>query len=95
MRIAIVGSGVTGLVAARELHNEHEITVLEQHDYLGGHARTVVIPEQERSVAVDVGFIVFNERNYPRFSRLLHALGDVALDSACTGYRGQFCFSAF
>ena len=75
MRIAIVGSGVTGLVAARELHDEHEITVLEQHDYLGGHARTVVVPEPDRSVAVDVGFIVFNRRNYPRFSSLLDELG--------------------
>lgn len=75
MRIAIVGSGVAGLVAARELHRDHEITVLEQNDYLGGHAHTVVVRDGDRSRALDTGFIVFNHHNYPRFSRLLQELG--------------------
>lgn len=75
MRIAVVGSGVSGLVAARELHRRHDVTVLEQNDYIGGHAHTLMIADDARSVAIDTGFIVFNEPNYPLFSRLLKELG--------------------
>ena len=77
MRVAVVGSGVAGLVAARTLHQGHDIAVFEQHDYLGGHAHTVVIQDGEREVSLDTGFIVFNHHNYPHFSRLLEEL-DVA-----------------
>lgn len=73
-RVAIVGSGVSGLVAARELYPTHEITLFEQADYLGGHAHTVVVRDGERNLALDTGFIVFNPQNYPLFSRLLKRL---------------------
>ena len=75
MHVAIIGSGIAGLVAARELCRAHEITVLEQHDYLGGHAHTLVVEDGDRPLALDTGFIVFNEQNYPRFSGLLEELG--------------------
>lgn len=75
MRIAVVGSGVAGLVAARELHAQHDLTVFEQNDYLGGHVHTVVVRDQHRDLALDTGFIVFNPQNYPLFSRLLQDLG--------------------
>lgn len=77
MRIAVVGSGVAGLVAASELHPEHEVTVFERNDYLGGHARTHVVDDRRtgRTLALDTGFLVFNEPNYPLFSRLLARLG--------------------
>ena len=77
MRVAVVGSGVAGLVAASELHREHEITVFERNDYLGGHARTVPVEDRGtgRTLALDTGFLVFNEPNYPLFSRLLERLG--------------------
>ena len=74
-RVAIVGSGVAGLVAARELHATHDITLFEQHDYLGGHAHTVVVRDGDRDLALDTGFIVFNTQTYPLFSRLLQELG--------------------
>jgi predicted NAD/FAD-binding protein len=76
MRIAIVGSGVSGLVTARALAPKHEITVFEAESRIGGHVHTweVDAPGGER-LSVDSGFIVYNERNYPNFSRLLAELG--------------------
>lgn len=75
MKIAIVGTGISGLTAAHILHRNHEITVFEANGRIGGHTDTVEVAEAERSVAVDTGFIVFNDRNYPRFERLLQRLG--------------------
>lgn len=75
MRIAIVGSGISALVAARELHARHEIVVYEREPRPGGHSHTVVAVEGEREIGVDTGFIVYNERTYPVFSALLRELG--------------------
>ena len=74
MRIAIVGAGISGLTAAYLLCTEHEITVFEQNDYIGGHTHTVDVDSGEGRVAVDTGFIVFNEKTYPNFIRLLKRL---------------------
>jgi len=74
MRIAIIGSGISGLVAARHLHAAHELTVFEANDYAGGHTNTVSVNVEGESHAVDTGFIVFNDRTYPNFCRLLHEL---------------------
>ena len=71
MKIAIVGTGVSGLVAAHLLHPDHDITVFEADARIGGHANTVDVDVDGRSVAVDTGFIVYNERNYPGFRALL------------------------
>ncbi len=75
MKIAIVGSGVSGLVAAHHLNARHEIALFEADDRLGGHTNTVEVEGGGRSVAVDTGFIVYNERNYPHFAALLRSLG--------------------
>jgi predicted NAD/FAD-binding protein len=75
MRIAIVGTGVSGLVAARRLHREHEIVVYEAAERLGGHSNTVAIEAEDGPHAIDTGFIVFNDRNYPNFEALLEELG--------------------
>ncbi|MDZ4672839.1 MAG: FAD-dependent oxidoreductase [Gemmatimonadota bacterium] len=75
MRIAVVGAGVSGLVAARGLHVEHEVTVFEAEDRLGGHVHTWEVPLGGRTWAVDSGFIVYNERNYPEFTRRLAECG--------------------
>jgi predicted NAD/FAD-binding protein len=75
MRIAIVGSGVSGLVAAHLLHTRHDITVFEANAYAGGHSNTVRVDTPEQTHYVDTGFMVFNDRNYPSFERLLAQLG--------------------
>jgi predicted NAD/FAD-binding protein len=78
MNVAIVGSGVSGLVAARAISGDHEITVFEADARIGGHVHTwdVATPGGER-LAIDSGFIVYNERNYPNFTKLLAEL-DIA-----------------
>ena len=75
MKIAVVGAGISGLVCAHRLHREHEITVYEAGDHIGGHTNTIDVDDGGGTVAVDTGFIVFNETNYPNFCALLDELG--------------------
>lgn len=75
MKIAIVGTGVAGLVTAHRLHPRHDITVFESDARVGGHAHTVDVEVDGRTHAVDTGFIVYNERNYPGLVALLNELG--------------------
>lgn len=71
MRIAIIGSGISGLSAAYLLHRDNEITLYEKEHRLGGHARTRTV----NGISVDTGFIVFNDRNYPNLLGLFAQLG--------------------
>ena len=71
MKIAIVGTGISGLAAAHLLRREHELTLFEAADYAGGHTHTHDIRLGGRSWAVDTGFIVFNHKTYPNFTNLL------------------------
>lgn len=75
MRVAVIGSGVSGSVAARLLASQHEVTLYEAADQLGGHAHTVEVAVGGSRVAADVAFMVFNRRTYPNFCRLLELLG--------------------
>ncbi len=77
MRIAIVGGGISGLIAAHLLHQEHEIALYEAAAYAGGHTNTIRVDTPYGSHHVDTGFIVMNDRNYPNLTRLLDRL-DVA-----------------
>ncbi|MDA8032792.1 MAG: FAD-dependent oxidoreductase [Actinomycetota bacterium] len=75
MRVAIVGTGVAGLTAAHLLAPRHQLTVFEQDRRPGGHVRTLRVDLADETHAVDTGFIVYNERCYPGFTRLLRRLG--------------------
>ncbi len=74
MKIAIIGSGISGLGAAHVLHKTHEIAVFEKEDRPGGHSRTIHATGPTGTQPVDTGFIVYNEVNYPNFTRLLREL---------------------
>ncbi|SKA22374.1 Predicted NAD/FAD-binding protein [Enhydrobacter aerosaccus] len=75
MKIAVVGAGIAGLGAAWLLHRKHDVVVYEREPRLGGHACTVDVLTPEARRAVDMGFIVFNERNYPDLVALFQQLG--------------------
>ncbi len=74
-RIAVVGSGIAGLSAAWLLRQDYEVVLFERNNYLGGHTHTIEVNEDGRQLAVDTGFIVYNEPNYPHLTRLLGHLG--------------------
>jgi len=75
MKIAIIGGGISGLVSAYLLNGDHEITVFEANDYIGGHTHTVEVERAGKRYNVDTGFIVFNEVTYPNFLKLMNRLG--------------------
>ena len=75
MKIAVVGTGISGMVAAYLLNRDHDITVYEADDRVGGHTHTVDVLRNGCKHAVDTGFIVFNEKTYPNFIRLMKQLG--------------------
>jgi uncharacterized protein len=75
VRIAIIGTGISGLTAARLLHPEHELVIYEAGDHVGGHTNTVRVDDKDAMWDIDTGFIVLNDRNYPRFEALLDELG--------------------
>jgi uncharacterized protein len=81
MKIAIVGTGIAGMTAARLLHRRNHIVVYEAASYVGGHTNTIEIDEGVRKLAVDTGFIVFNEITYPHLCRLFREIGVQSRDS--------------
>lgn len=78
MKIAIIGTGIAGNVAAYKLRDKHEITVFEAAPYVGGHTNTVDVYEAGIKLAIDTGFIVFNDRTYPKFIELLDEIGQTS-----------------
>jgi predicted NAD/FAD-binding protein len=74
MRIAIIGTGISGMTAAYLLSEDHEVVVFEANDYIGGHTNTVDVSLNGQQYAVDTGFIVFNEKTYPNFVKLMKRL---------------------
>jgi len=75
MRIAIIGAGISGLVSAYLLSQDHEVVVYEAKDYIGGHTHTIDVAADGITYPVDTGFIVFNQTTYPNFVKLLEQLG--------------------
>ena len=74
MKIAIIGTGIAGNVAAYHLNRDHQITVFEANDYVGGHTHTHQVEWNGQTYALDSGFIVFNYKTYPQFTKLLQDL---------------------
>jgi predicted NAD/FAD-binding protein len=82
MKIAVVGAGISGMLAAYLLSADHWVTVFEANDYVGGHTHTVPVSLNGEAHAVDTGFIVFNDWTYPNFIKLLARLGVAAQPSS-------------
>jgi len=82
MKIAIIGGGISGLTAAYLLHDEHDLTLFEANDYVGGHTHTHELEAEGRRWRVDSGFIVYNEKTYPNFIKLLRRLKVVSQKSS-------------
>ena len=74
MQIAIIGGGISGLTAGYRLHEQFDVTLFETNSYIGGHTNTIEVQTDDGDVAVDTGFIVFNDRTYPNFIALLDEL---------------------
>ena len=75
MRIAVIGSGISGLSCAHYLSTDHEVSVFEASKQIGGHTATVDVKLGPRRYAIDTGFIVFNDWTYPNFIALMDELG--------------------
>ncbi len=104
-KIAVVGTGIAGMACAWLLNQAHDVTVYEEAERVGGHSHTVDVPVPEGQVAVDIGFIVYNEATYPNLTALFShlrvptdesdmsfaaSLDDGGLEYAGTGLRGLF-----
>ena len=100
MKIAIIGTGISGLTAAYYLHRQHDVVLFEARPRIGGHTHTVEVSDRAGNpISVDTGFIVFNNRTYPNFCRLMDELGvgshettmsfSVRCDHSGLEYRGK------
>ncbi|BHH85980.1 NAD(P)/FAD-dependent oxidoreductase [Desulforhopalus sp. 52FAK] len=104
-RIAIIGSGIAGLTCAHHLATEHDLTIFEAEDYVGGHTHTVQVEKQGEISDIDTGFIVFNDRTYPEFIKMMDSIGvnyqptemsfSVRNDAADLEYNGNTINSLF
>ncbi|GAB7220473.1 NAD(P)/FAD-dependent oxidoreductase [Vibrio comitans] len=75
MKIAIIGTGISGLTCGYRLHKNHEVTLFEANDYIGGHTATVDVEVEGKPYSVDTGFIVYNDRTYPNFIEMMNEIG--------------------
>ncbi len=74
LKIAVIGSGISGLTSAFLLSKKYEVSLYEKNNYVGGHTHTHEIYENDKKINVDSGFIVYNENTYPNFMKLLNIL---------------------
>lgn len=96
--IAIIGSGVSGLVSAYYLSQKYQVDLFESSERIGGHTHTVSVAETQQKIPIDTGFIVFNQENYPEFLKFLTALNvpyqnsDMSFSVTCT--QRHFCWGS-
>lgn len=74
-KVAVIGSGISGLTTAYLLNQQHDVQVFEANDYIGGHTATIDVQHNGKDYKIDTGFIVFNDKTYPNFLKLLDQLG--------------------
>ena len=74
MKIAVVGSGISGLSAAYYLSKKHQVDLFEKEDRFGGHSYTIDLLIEGKKISVDIGFIVFNHKTYPNLIRFLYKI---------------------
>lgn len=84
INIAVIGTGISGLMSAYLLQRAHTLEVFEANDYIGGHTNTITVPEGGRAVPVDTGFIVYNTATYPGLTRLFAELNVPSQESSMT-----------
>ena len=80
-KIAIIGAGVAGNVAAYYLNKENDIKIFESNNYIGGHVNTIDVSDEDGDLAIDTGFIVFNDKTYPNFISLMNDIDQPHQDS--------------
>jgi predicted NAD/FAD-binding protein len=99
MKIAVIGSGVSGLISAYLLAPHHDVVLFEKNNRIGGHAHTLFVSEDGQDIPVDNGFMVYNPERYPNFIKLLDLLGVSSLETSMSfaltienviSYRGNF-----
>lgn len=89
-RIAVIGSGISGLVSAYLLSERYDVSLFEANDYLGGHTNTVSVDIGDEQYAIDTGFIVFNKKTYPNFCKLIEKLNiPIQLSEMSFSYRSM------
>ena len=74
MKLAVIGSGISGLSAAYYLSKKHKVDIFEKEDHFGGHSHTIDIEILGKKIAVDIGFIVFNHQTYPNLIKFFKDL---------------------
>jgi len=88
MKIAVVGSGISGLTLAHYLGKKHQITLFEKDNRVGGHTHTHSLTIDNKKINVDSGFIVFNKKTYPNFLKLINEL-DVPFQKSSMSFSVQ------
>ena len=81
MKLAVIGSGISGLSAAYHLSKKHHVDLFEKEDHFGGHSNTVDIIVDKKKISVDVGFIVFNYQTYPNLINFFKEL-DIEIEKS-------------
>ena len=80
-KIAIIGSGISGISAAYLLSTDYNVSIFEKNNYFGGHTRTITVNDSGNHIDIDTGFIVFNEKSYPDLSNFFKILNIDIQDS--------------